>query len=56
MSMEHWWSDEREKRKYSEKNMSQCLCVHHKSHLAKRGIEYCILFIVLGSGTNTETQ
>jgi hypothetical protein len=33
-SMEHWWNDtDREKPKYSEKNLSQCPFVHHKAHM-----------------------
>lgn len=31
--MQHWWNDtNREKLKYSQKNLSQCHFVHHKSH------------------------
>jgi len=31
--MEHWWNDiDKEQLKYSDKNMSQCHFVHHKSH------------------------
>jgi len=34
MSMEHWWSDiDGEKSKYSERNLSWCHVVHHKSHI-----------------------
>jgi hypothetical protein len=32
--MEHWWNEiDRIKPKYSEKNLSQCHFVHHKSHM-----------------------
>jgi hypothetical protein len=32
--MEHWWNEiDREKPKYSEKNLFQCQFVHHKSHM-----------------------
>jgi hypothetical protein len=32
--MEHWWNEtDREKLKYSAKNLSQCHFVHHKSHM-----------------------
>jgi hypothetical protein len=38
--MEHWWNKiDRGKLKYSEKNLSQCRFVHHKSHLERPGIE-----------------
>jgi hypothetical protein len=32
--MEHWWNEtDSGKLKYSEKNLSQCHCVSHKSHI-----------------------
>jgi hypothetical protein len=32
--MEHWWNEiDKGKPKYSGKNLSQCLFVHHKSHI-----------------------
>jgi hypothetical protein len=35
-SVEHWWNDfDRGKRKYSKKNLSECNCVHHKSHVER---------------------
>jgi len=40
MSMEHWWNDTvRGKPKNSEKNLSQCQIVHHKSHMDWSGID-----------------
>jgi hypothetical protein len=34
MNMEQWWNDiDKEKLKDSEKNVSQCHFVHHKSHM-----------------------
>jgi hypothetical protein len=40
MSMEQWWSDtDRGKPKYSEKNLSHCHFVPHKSHTDWPGIE-----------------
>jgi hypothetical protein len=52
--MEHRWNEtDRGKPKYSEKNLSQCHSVHHKSHMDWHGIEtgppqfegmYCISF------------
>ena len=40
MSMEYWWNDnDREKPKYSDKNLSECYFVHHKSHMAWPAIE-----------------
>jgi hypothetical protein len=38
--MEHWWNEiDRGKPKYSEKNLSQCHSVRHKSHMDCPGIE-----------------
>jgi hypothetical protein len=38
--MEHRWNEiDRGKPKYSEKNLSQCHLVHHKSHMDRPGIE-----------------
>ena len=38
--MEHRWNEiDRVKPKYSEKNLSQCHFVHHKSHTHRPGIE-----------------
>jgi hypothetical protein len=38
--MEHWWDEiDRGKPKYSEKNLSQCHFVRHKSHTDGPGIE-----------------
>jgi hypothetical protein len=35
-SVEHWWIDtDRGKRKYSEKELSECHCVHLKPHLCR---------------------
>jgi len=40
MINEYWWNDdERDESKYSDKNLSQCHCVHHKSHFDWPGIE-----------------
>jgi hypothetical protein len=37
---EHRWNEiDREKPKYSEKNLSQCHFVHYKSHMERPGIE-----------------
>jgi hypothetical protein len=34
MNMEDWWNDkDSEKMKHSEKNLSQCQSLHHKSHI-----------------------
>ena len=34
MSVEHWWNDTcRGKRKYWERNVSQCHFMHHKSYM-----------------------
>ena len=39
MSMEQWWNDsDRGEQEYSEKNMSQYHCVHHKSHMNWPGV------------------
>jgi len=32
-NMEHQWNDTDGKPKYSDKNLSQCQFVHHKSHM-----------------------
>jgi hypothetical protein len=38
--MEHWWNEiDMGKPKYSGRNLSQCHCVHHKSHTNWPGIE-----------------
>jgi hypothetical protein len=38
--MEHRWNEiDRGKPKYSEKNLSQCHFVYHKSHMDRPGIE-----------------
>jgi hypothetical protein len=38
--MEHWWNDtDRGKQKYWEKNLFQCLLVHHKYHMYCPGIK-----------------
>jgi hypothetical protein len=38
--MEHPWDEtDREKLKYSEKNMSQCCCAQHKSYTDWSGFE-----------------
>jgi hypothetical protein len=38
--MEHRWNEtDRGKPKYSEKNLSQCHFVYHKSHMDQLGIE-----------------
>jgi hypothetical protein len=40
ISMEHGWNDiDRGKPKYSERNLSQCHFVYHKSHMDRLGIE-----------------
>jgi hypothetical protein len=40
MNKEHWVDDtDRENPKYSEKNLSQCHSIRHKSHVDWRGIE-----------------
>jgi len=40
ISIEHWWDDtDRGKQKYWQKNLFQCLLVHHKSHVDCPGIE-----------------
>jgi len=39
MNMDQWWNDaDRGNLKYSEKNLSHCHFVHHKSH-----IDYCVV-------------
>jgi hypothetical protein len=38
--MEHRWNEiDRGKPKYSERNMSQCHFIHHKSHMDRHGME-----------------
>jgi hypothetical protein len=38
--MEHRWNEsDKGKPKYSEKHLSQCHFVHHKSHMEQPGIE-----------------
>jgi hypothetical protein len=40
MSIEHWWTDtDRETPKYSEKHLSKCHFVQHKSYMDWPGIE-----------------
>jgi hypothetical protein len=40
MSLKHWWNGtDREELKYSERNLSQCHFVHHKSHVERFGLE-----------------
>jgi hypothetical protein len=39
-NVEHLWKDtERGKPEYLERNLSQCHCIHHKSHIGLHGIE-----------------
>jgi len=40
MSMGYWWNDiDRGHPKYSEKNLSQCQFVHHRSYMDRPGVE-----------------